>query len=320
MSDPVLVLGGGGFIGRHLVEALAADGQSVISATRKPATFHHPAIENVVAAFDDPADFAPLLRRCRAVVHAASASTPGSTAGKPLMELTGNLNAALSLLTALQEVPDCRLVYLSSGGTLYGHRLGEAVEVDMLRPRSYHGAGKAAVEHFIGAWSEQYGGTAVTLRPSNVYGPGQPARRGFGIIPAAFDCLRNRSALTLWGDGSAVRDYIYIDDFIHLCMTVLAQPSAQGAEIFNASSAQAVSLTELLGLIQEVVGESLTVTHEAARAVDIRRIAPSNAAACSRFDWQPAVPLAEGLRRSWQWFSAASADPTGGIPVDTATI
>lgn len=320
MSDPVLVLGGAGFIGRHLVEALAADGQSVISATRRPASFDHPSIENVVAAFDDPADFAPLLRRSRAVVHAATASTPGSTAGKPLMELSGNLNATLGLLTALQDAPGCRLVYLSSGGTLYGHRLGEAVETDMLRPRSYHGAGKAAVEHFISAWSEQYGGSAVTLRPSNVYGPGQAARRGFGIIPAAFDCIRSQSALTLWGDGSAIRDYIYIDDFIRLCLVVLAQPAAQGAEIFNASSAQAVSLTELLGLIQEVTGEPLNVTREAPRAVDIQRIAPSNAAARQQFDWQPAVPLAEGLRRSWQWFLAASTDASGRFAEDAARI
>jgi UDP-glucose 4-epimerase len=163
MSDAILVLGAAGFIGRHLAESFAASGNAVIAATRKSATFTHSNISNVVAPFDESGHFTPLLARCRCVIHAASISTPGSSAAKP--QLDGNLRTTLALIEALQDVPSRRLLFLSSGGTLYGDREDPAHEDDPLRPRSYHGAGKAAAEHFIHAWATQYGGTAVVLRP-----------------------------------------------------------------------------------------------------------------------------------------------------------
>lgn len=304
MTNSILVLGGSGFIGRHLVETLAKSGESVIAATKKPSNFAHPSIENVAAAFDRPDDFAPLLSRSHVVVHASSSSTPGSTAHTPLMELDGNLRTALSLLTALQGAQHCSLLYLSSGGTLYGDRKSQgAIEADPLLPRSYHGAAKASVEHFINAWSEQHSAAAVVLRPSNVYGPGQAPRSGFGIIPAAFESSWRRSPLTLWGDGSAVRDYIYIDDFIRLCLAVLSKPFVRGIETYNAASGESVSLLQLMDAIRAATGLPLECRHEPSRALDIQHITPNNAAVVARYGWEARTPLREGLQHSWSWFT-----------------
>lgn len=304
MTSSILVLGGSGFIGRHLAETLAGSGKSVIAATKKPTDFAHPSIENVAAAFDKPDDFAPLLARSHVVVHAASSSTPGSTAHNPLMELDGNLRNTLSLLTALQDAPYCSLLYLSSGGTLYGDRKGRAsIEADALLPRSYHGAAKASIEHFISAWSAQHNAAAVVLRPSNVYGPGQAPRNGFGIIPAAFECSRHQSPLTLWGDGSAVRDYIYIDDFIRLCLAVLDKPFVHGIETYNAASGESVSLLQLMDAIQKVTGLPLECRHEPSRALDVRYIVPDSSAVIARYRWKARVPLSEGLQHTWSWFA-----------------
>jgi UDP-glucose 4-epimerase len=301
MSDAILVLGAAGFIGRHLAESFAASGNAVIAATRKSATFTHSNISNVVAPFDESGHFTPLLARCRCVIHAASISTPGSSAAKP--QLDGNLRTTLALIEALQDVPSRRLLFLSSGGTLYGDREDPAHEDDPLRPRSYHGAGKAAAEHFIHAWATQYGGTAVVLRPSNVYGPGQPARRGFGIIPTAFDCALHSAPLTIWGDGTTVRDYLYINDFIALCDATLARPFDGGAHVFNAASGQAVALDALIDRIDAVTGRPLERIYQPARRVDIRSITADTTAARATFDWHPATTLEKGLRRTWQWFS-----------------
>lgn len=299
MNDSVFLLGAGGFVGRHLAEKLAAGGRSVIAATRQPISFDHPAILNVTASWDERAQFAEWLPHCGPIVHAASSSTPDSSAAQP--QLDGNLRTTLALIEALQAQPR-RLLFLSSAGTVYGDRRTPAREDDPLRPRSYHGAGKAAAEHFIHAWATQYDGTAVVLRPSNVYGPGQPPRRGFGIIPSAFDCALHGTPLTIF-DGSTVRDYLYIDDFLALCEATLTGSLGTGARVFNATYGEGVSLDTLIDQIDAVTGRRIDRRNQAARRVDIHTITADNSTARSTFDWSPAIALEEGLRRTWQWFS-----------------
>lgn len=300
MTQAVLILGAAGFIGRHLAEAIAGSGRPVIAATRQAAVFKNPLVRNVTASFDTADSFLPLLADSSAVVHAASISTPGSSAAQP--QLDGNLRTTLALIEALQSHPDRRLVYLSSGGTLYGDCDHSAREDDPLRPRSYHGAGKAAAEHFVHAWSMQYDGTAVVLRPSNVFGPGQLPRRGFGIIPTAFQCARDDKPLTVWGDGSTLRDYLYVDDLVALCSLALTHALAAGTHTFNAAHGEGVSLNALLDVIDATTARALTRDYQAARRVDVQRIVPDNASAREVFGWQPQVSLRQGLQRTWQWF------------------
>ena len=300
MRNAVFLLGAGGFIGRRLAEQLANAGIPVIAATRTPARFEHPGISNVAASWDDRAQFAQWLPRCHAIVHAASSSTPGSSAAQP--QLDGNLRTTLAMIEALQDAPACRVLFLSSGGTLYGDRGRPAHENDPLRPRSYHGAGKAAAEHFLNAWAMQYGGTAVLLRPSNVYGPGQLSSHGFGIIPTALDCALHDRLLTIF-DGTSVRDYLYVDDFLALCARTLEQTLAPGAHAFNAASGTGVSLDSLIDKIDGVTGHVIERRYDPARRVDIHSITADITSACAAFDWSPTTTLDEGLRRTWQWFS-----------------
>lgn len=302
MSDAILILGASGFIGRSLSEAIARTGTKVIAATRQPTTFDHPGISNAVAAFDTADQFSPLLAHSRAVIHAASSSTPGSSAAQP--QLDGNLRTTLALIEALQDRPDRRLLYLSSGGTLYGDRNRAAREDDPLRPRSYHGAGKAAAEHFIHAWATQYDGTAMVLRPSNVYGRGQLPRHGFGIIPTAFDCALRDAPLTVWGDGETVRDYLHIDDLVSLCRMALEHNEPAGTHVYNASRDEGVTLNHLLDAIDRTTGRPLRRDYQTARRVDISHIVPDNSAARTVLGWHPTTTLERGLQGSWQWFTS----------------
>jgi len=302
MNDAVFVLGAGGFIGRSLVMRLASKGHDVIAATRRPVSFGCAHIQNVVGTWDESAQFARWMSHCGAIVHAASASTPGSSAAQP--QLDGNLRVTLALIEALQELPNRRLLFLSSAGTLYGDRNEPAREDDPLRPRSYHGAGKAAAEHFLGAWAAQYGGTAVLLRPSNVYGPEQLPRRGFGIIPTALDCALNELPLSIWGDGSTERDYLYIDDLLALCEITLQETLDAGTYAFNAAFGKGVALNALLDRIEAITAHTIERRYGPARRVDVCSIAVDAAAARAAFAWLPVIPLDEGLRRTWQWFSS----------------
>jgi len=302
MTGAVLVLGAGGFVGRHVVHALTQRNQNVIAASRS--SFQaEPGVEIRVGEFREPEDYIPLLRRSRTVIHLASASTPGSSAAQPLQELEANLRPVLALLQAMQEFP-IPLIYVSSGGTLYGGRHGDvADESAPVSARSYHGAGKIATEHFIEAWCNQFGGEAVMLRPSNLYGPGQPERAGFGIVPAAMGKILRNETLHIWGDGSAERDYLYMDDFVRLCMAVLDGERRSGARVLNACSETSISLNALLDQIEHVTGRKLARTYDPSRAVDVPRVAMRAFRARQLYGWSAATSLRQGLERTWQWFS-----------------
>lgn len=303
MADSILLIGAGGFVGQRLLDAFAQRVDSVIAVSRS-AFAHGASVEGHVLAMREVQDYAPFLARARAVVHVASASTPGSSAGKPLQELDENLRPTVALLQALQAHPRLPLIYLSSGGTLYS-RIAEGAsdELAAVYSRSYHGAGKIAAEHFIEAWCNQFDGAAVVLRPSNLYGPGQDERPGFGIVPAAFGKLVRGETLRVWGDGSAERDYLYIDDFTRLVLAALDAAPKPGFRVFNACSGASIDLNGLFALIERVAGRTLHRTYDAGRKVDAPSVRMQATRAKQAFGWGAEVELVEGLERTWRWFS-----------------
>lgn len=300
MSKAILVLGASGFIGRHLAQNFAADGHEVIAATRSPASFQHPRIRNLVSAFIQREEFLPLLHECDVVFHAASSSTPGSSAAQP--QLDGNLRTTLALIEALQENSNPRVVFISSGGTLYGEASAPVNENAILHPRSYHAAGKIAAEYFLQAWAAQYSGDVTLLRPSNVYGPGQLPKPGFGIIPTAFEKALNGTPLHVLGDGNAIRDYLHIDDFFGLCQSITTSERRPGYRIFNAGSGIGLSVNALLDVIDCVSGHPLLRHYEPKRVFDIQCILLDNSAARRTYSWTPHVSIEDGLATTWAWW------------------
>lgn len=303
MADHILIIGAGGFVGNRLVQALTARGQAVLALCRHTPGSIGAEAEIHVSPGDDPSDYRPLLRRSRAVVHVASASTPGSSAARPMLELDENLRPTLALLQALQEFPAKPLLYVSSGGTLYDPKAKDADELARVAPRSYHGAGKIAAEHFVSAWCTQFGGAATIFRPSNLYGPGQTQRAGFGIVPTAFGKLLRGETLQVWGDGSARRDYLYVDDFVRLCLAALDAAPIAGAHVFNACGGTSVSLDDLFAMIERVTGRQLRRRYDATRPVDMPRVEMRADRARAMFGWIAQVGMEEGLARTWKWFS-----------------
>lgn len=304
MRDSILIFGAGGFVGSALTKALAERGEKVIAVSRHPTHFHAPCVEVVTGELNRAEHFLPMVKRSRVVIHAASRSTPGSSAGRPLEELDCNLHPLLTLLRTLQDAPETNLLYLSSGGSLYdADACLSATEGTPVHPRSYHGAGKAAAEHFVGAWCSQYSGRATILRPSNIYGPGQVERSGFGIVPACFGKIRRGETLSVWGDGTTVRDYLYIDDFVELCVEAALQPMPTGACIYNAGCGIGTSLNDLFDTMEQVVGQRLHRTYDTTRTVDARHIVINASLAKERYGWQAATPLRDGLEKTWAWFN-----------------
>lgn len=306
MAERILVLGAAGFIGKALCEALRHEGSTVVEWGRPaPASSPDDSARATRAAHPTSGQIRPMLENCDAVVHLASDSTPSSTAGKPLEELDANLHLTLALLTAMQETPKLPLLFLSSAGAIYGARENIAsTESDLPEPRSYHGAAKVAAEQFTAAYCRQFAGVATIIRPTNVYGPGQTERAGFGIVPHAFGAMRRAETLTVWGDGSAARDYLYIDDLVSLCLCALSSSSTPGARIYNASSGTTVSLNELFVQLESAAELRLMRRYDRVRSIDAMHVAVDNHKASSQLGWSPQVDLQEGLKRTWAWIKA----------------
>lgn len=305
MSERVLVLGAGGFIGQNLVRELSRQGSSVIAVSRRNIDFGLPNVETVTLELRKPEDFASLIAQSDAVAYLPSTTTPGTSVAHPIDEVVDNLQPVAALLQVLQDHPGVNLLYFSSGGSLYTAASEVAAnEMTRVQPRSYHGAGKIAAEYFISAWCSQYSGRATILRPSNVYGPGQLERRGFGIVPTALGKIRRKETLHVWGDGSVVRDYLYIDDLVELVAAILTRPMSVGARVVNACSGAGVSLNELFAAMEAVTGQSLLRDYELVRVVDASRVVMDPTLANQEYGCSPPTPLHEGLERTWVWLNS----------------
>jgi len=314
-SDPVpksggkvLVLGANGFVGAAIVAGLARSGRRVLAYGRAHVTATNPNVESIQGSIEDSSLLHEAIAQCSDIVHVASLTTPGTSARDPALEVIGNLLPLARVLECANEFRQRHLVYLSSGGTVYGNLAANAVEATVLRPRSYYGAGKVAAEALIHACAETTDWCASVLRPSNLYGPGQETARGFAIVPTLFERARDGQPFQIWGDGLAVRDYCYIDDLVDAVRLVLECPTPQRFALYNVASGSTASIVDLIAACERVSGRPIARAFKPARQVDVVHVSPDSAAIRAALDWRPQIDLAEGLARSWRWMTAA--DPT----------
>jgi UDP-glucose 4-epimerase len=297
-DDGILLLGGGGFIGTALSRRLAQDGRRVhVVARRPPAVVHENAVVHIGDLGDAPL-LARLLEECSTVVHLAAATTPGTSARRPAKELE-TLAPTLGLLDVLQSRKDIHLIFISSGGTVYGNpAINPVAESASLGPLSYHGAGKVALEAFFHAFRS--GGNPVTvLRLSNTYGPGQQLNQGFGLIRTVLQHMLRGTTMEIWGDGENVRDFVYIDDVTEAIVVAIDAPADSGT--YNVGSGKGYTSNQVLDIAERVCGTSLRAAFRPARSIDVREIVLDVSRIHSTFGWNPRFSLEEGIERTWKW-------------------
>lgn len=298
MSRDSILLLGGGFIGTALAQRLALAGRHVEMISHK--SLQIPNVLMHIGDLGDPTLIAKMAAHCGTVIHLASATTPGASSRHPSKELE-NLAPTLRLLEAMQQWPSTHLIFLSSGGTIYGNPdTNPVTEAARSAPLSYYGAGKVALESFLHAFSVS-GHPVTVLRPSNTYGPGQTLRTGFGLIRNLLEHARKGTTADIWGDGENVRDYIYIDDVVEACIRFAGLP--QDSDTYNLGSSMGYSINQIVAHIESVCGLRLRVNYRPIRQVDVREIVLSTSHLKNRLAWQPQTDLVEGLRRTWEWLS-----------------
>jgi UDP-glucose 4-epimerase len=294
----VLLLGGAGFIGSTLCTRLAAIGRPVHAIVRQPCAIREPGCTFHVANLADPSLLASLRSECGTVVHLASTTTPGTSALRPTLELE-NLAPSLQLLEVLQQWDDTHLVFLSSGGTVYGNPVRNPVAEEAAQtPLSYHGAGKVALEAFLHAFRSSARPVTI-LRLSNAYGPGQHPDQGFGLIRTVLQHMLRGTAMEVWGDGLNVRDYLYIDDAVAAVVAAVNSPADRGT--YNIGSGQGHTVNQVLEIAKGVCRSPLQVDYRPARSVDVREVVLDITLARAALGWRPSIDLEEGILRTWTW-------------------
>lgn len=297
MNGQSILVVGAGFLGRAIALKLAGAGRRITVLSPHAEEMPWPeSVSTMNGRQENLALMGRLLADHDTVIHAAWGTTPGSSAGRPALEAERGLDPFLAFFDTLQRFPDARLLFLSSGGTVYGETGGQPVREERpMQPLSCHGAGKAAAEAFLGTRRAE---RTLVLRPSNIYGPGQGLRSGFGVIPHLLRCAAEGREFQMWGDGSQVRDYLYVDDFCEAVLALVEQEGVSGT--FNLGSGEGTSLNDLCVMTAAVTGRNLNVVRLPARAFDVGRIVLDIAAASNAIGWRPSAPLDAGLRRCWR--------------------
>ncbi|KAA2311455.1 NAD-dependent epimerase/dehydratase family protein [Pseudooceanicola sediminis] len=297
----VLVLGGSGFIGSHVVDQLLAADVKVRVFDRGPERYREklPGVEYLFGDFRDSVAVIEALADCDVVLHLVTATVPGTAAMDPLADVRDNLLPTIALLEGMVKVKVPRLVYLSSGGTVYG--VPEAVptpENHPLRPINSYGIVKVAIENYVTMYGREHGISTVIIRPSNPYGPRQGHTGLQGIIGTFLNRILNDEAIQIWGDGSVVRDYIYVEDVARLCCRA-AFGDRPG--VYNAGSGSGLSVNEIVEALRDVTGKDIQPTYLPGRAIDVPRSVLDISQARAEFDWEPVVASREGIDLTWKW-------------------
>ncbi|WP_282092570.1 NAD-dependent epimerase/dehydratase family protein [Epibacterium ulvae] len=300
-----LVIGGCGFIGSHVVDQLLAQGDEVRVLDRRAELYRAPlpGVEYIMADLSDRAQIYEALTGVDAVVHLASTTVPATANLDPIADINGNLVAMVHLLEVMRSVGVRKMVYLSSGGTVYGvPQADPVVESHPLNPISSYGIVKVAIENYLFMEHKLHGLQHVVLRASNPYGPRQGHTGIQGLIGTHMWRLARGEQIEVWGDGSVVRDFLHVKDLASLCGQALR---ADISGIFNAGSGTGASVAEVVEQICEIVGPKLGIEvapiYKPGRNFDVPRVVLDMTKAETELGWRCQIPLSEGLVETWDW-------------------
>lgn len=296
-----LVIGGCGFAGSHIVDRCLEAGFSVRVLGPRPEAWRAPiaGVDYVCADMSNDEQLSAALAGIDAVIHVASTSVPASSAIDPVADVTGNLVPLIRLLHAMRLRDVRRIVFLSSGGTVYGVPVLDPIPEDHpTRPITPYGITKLAMEHHLSMETRLGGVQSVVLRASNLYGPRHGHTGIQGVIGTYLWHVVRGEPIEIWGDGTVVRDFLHIRDLADLCMLCLA---SERSGCFNAGCGRGHSMTEIVDTIRRVTGQSINPVFKPGRSFDVPRAVLDTSLAEKTFGWRACVPLEDGISETWAW-------------------
>lgn len=298
----VLVTGGSGFIGRHVVSELAAAGATVRVIDLKP----HPdaSVDLVQGDLAEPDVLAAALDGgVDAVVHLAAVTSVLRSLEHPELTYRTNVAATAGLLEGARAAGAKSLVFASTNAVV-GPMDGPAItEADRLRPLTPYGSTKAAGEMLMSAYTASYGVRCTAVRLTNVYGPGMQAKDS--IVARLMRAIRLGGRFEIYGDGRQVRDYVHVSDVIAAMHLGLTNEEWSGPIVIGAG--RSLSVLEVVDAVREVTGADIDVGHGPAKPGEMPAVIVDNGKARAG-GWAPRFTLEEGLAGVWEEWSQIDHD------------
>lgn len=295
-----LVLGGGGFIGVNLMRKLASLGHDVTGyghrARFRDAVADLPFVEGDLT---DTGKLEGLLPGIDCVFHLASNSTPATSDLNPAGEIEQNLVPTVNLLQAMIRSGTRRIVFLSSGGTVYGvPDLVPTPETAPLAPSCAYGITKLAAEKYIELFHKKHGLEYACLRVSNPFGPYQAVTRQQGVIASFITKAIAGDKIEIWGDGSVQRDFLFIDDLAD-AITRAASHKANGT--FNIGSGRGLRISDVLEAVERIHGQPLDRVFRTDMPAGVPASILDIGKARDILGWHPSVDWESGLEMTYRW-------------------
>ena len=293
----ILVLGGNGFLGRNLCTYLADKGEEVYSFDMSLPEQKDKRIKYITGDFFDDYTLENIIKGMDVIYHAICTLNPGNSNEKCILGYERDFVQTAKLCSYLKDT-DCRMIFFSSGGTVYGNQEQQPISEEAVPvPINHYGNLKLCVENTIRTFNFQMKKNMLVARISNPYGPGQDYQKGVGFIDAAIKRAINGETIEIWGEGNNVRDYIYIDD---LCRMLYALVDYHGEhEVFNLSSNVGATQNDIVNILKNI-SSTVNVSYKPGRSVDAKKIILDNSRIRSICDFEM-VSLEEGIQRYYDY-------------------
>ena len=302
-----LIFGGNGFIGSHLAEGLIRKGYEVKVFDNLQYGINN--LETIIDKIDiikgnffSETDVCDALKDVDIVFHYISTTNPATAIKDPIYDIESNIIRSVKMFQDAVKNGVTKIIFPSSGGTIYGVTSGEpSRETDSTRPVNPYAISKLAIENYLHYFNYLYGIDYTILRYSNPYGELQNPLGKQGVIPIFLNKIKSGEKPVIYGDGSMIRDYIYIKDAIDATIAVLETKTNE--KIFNVGSGNGTSLNELIDIMSAVVGKKIipdyvenSGTYIPKMLLDISRIEKETG-------WKPSTDISEGIKKTWHWLN-----------------
>jgi UDP-glucose 4-epimerase len=299
------IIGGAGFIGRRLLRLLRENGRNLVVVGRRRESPFDPSIEYHSVAVDDARGLTAVLKSAEEVIDVAYSTYPQTSFQDPVKDILENLTQSVRNFEALIDTAVQRVVYVSSGGTVYGHAVEVPIREDHpTNPVSPYGITKLAIEKYGLMFHATKGLPLIVVRPSNAYGEGQVPFRGQGFVATAIAASLRGESIKVFGPEGATRDYIHVDDVAGGIVAALLH--GRVGDVYNVGTGIGTTNIGVLNELRPMLsaaGHDIEVEFLPARAFDVKVNVLDANKLFAVSGWRPAVSLTSGLRRSVDWLS-----------------
>lgn len=307
----IVIFGGGGFIGSTVADRLLLVGHELRIFERPRVAFYRKFAEServewVAGDLSSIHDVSDAISGVDIVLHLVSTTLPKSSNDDPIYDVQSNVVATLQMLNAMVAHNVRKIVFISSGGTVYGKPMYLPIDENHpTDPLVSYGITKLAIEKYLQMYSHLYGIRAITLRVANPYGERQRIETAQGAVGVFLHHALKGLPIEIWGDGSVTRDYIHVSDVAEAFVRAMEYSGAKS--FFNISSGAGTSLNELIGMLEVVTGKPIEVRYLPSRSFDVPVSVLSNDLARDELKWAPSISMRDGIARTAEWMKCEFA-------------